>query len=358
MRVLFKTSYDQDIDHLVDPGERFRVGLVIAVALAAPMFVSAYFLSELSIFICYALAGIGLMVLLGFTGQVSFGHAAFLGIGAYAQAALMTWGVPFVVSLPMAGLISGLAGAGLGRAVSKMHGFYLAVATLAFAIVTESVIGAAEPVTGGHMGLQVPAISLFGFELTDNWQVYYLYLGVLLFIIWGTANLMRSPSGRSMIAVRDSETSARSLGIDVAGVKVRAFFVSAAITGVAGGLMAHLLFYLSPETFNLLESLRLMLMVVVGGLGTISGAIFGAIFVSFLPNVIDLVRMVLPAVIADKAGLEYLLFGAIIALFIMFEPQGIYGRWRKLRLFIETYPYYRRATFVRQKRYLKSERFR
>jgi branched-chain amino acid transport system permease protein len=358
MRVLFKTSYDQDIDHLVDPGERIRVGLVIAVALAAPLFVSSYFLSELSIFICYALAGIGLMVLLGFTGQVSFGHAAFLGIGAYAQAALLTHGVPFVVALPLAGLISGAVGAALGRAVSKMHGFYLAVATLAFAIVTESVIGAAEPITGGHMGLQVPPISLFGFELTENWQVYYLYLAVLLFIIWGTANLMRAPAGRSMIAVRDSETSARSLGIDVARIKVRAFFVSAAITGVAGGLMAHLLFYLSPETFNLLESLRLMLMVVVGGLGTISGAIFGAIFVSFLPNVIDLVRMVLPSALADQAGLEYLLFGAIIALFIMFEPLGIYGRWRKLRLFIETYPYYRRATFVRQKRYLKSERFR
>ena len=358
MRVLFKTSYDQDIDHLVDPGERIRVGLVIAVALAAPLFVSSYFLSELSIFICYALAGIGLMVLLGFTGQVSFGHAAFLGIGAYAQAALLTHGVPFVVALPLAGLISGAVGAALGRAVSKMHGFYLAVATLAFAIVTESVIGAAEPITGGHMGLQVPPISLFGFELTENWQVYYLYLAVLLFIIWGTANLMRAPAGRSMIAVRDSETSARSLGIDVARIKVRAFFVSAAITGVAGGLMAHLLFYLSPETFNLLESLRLMLMVVVGGLGTISGAIFGAIFVSFLPNVIDLVRAFLPSALADQAGLEYLLFGAIIALFIMFEPLGIYGRWRKLRLFIETYPYYRRATFVRQKRYLKSERFR
>jgi branched-chain amino acid transport system permease protein len=358
MRVLFKTSYDHDIDHLVDPGERIRVALVIAVALAAPLFVSSYFLSELSIFICYALAGIGLMVLLGFTGQVSFGHAAFLGIGAYAEAALMTRGVPFLIALPLAGIVSGAVGAVLGRAVSKMHGFYLAVATLAFAIVTESVIGAAEPITGGHMGLQVPPIALFGFELSENWQVYYLYLAVLLFMIWGTANLMRAPAGRSMIAVRDSETSARSLGIDVARVKVRAFFVSAAITGVAGGLMAHLLFYLSPETFNLLESLRLMLMVVVGGLGTISGAIFGAVFISFLPNLIDLLRAVLPAAIADQAGLEYLLFGAVIALFIMFEPLGIYGRWRKLRLFIETYPYYRRATFVRQKRYLKSERFR
>lgn len=358
MRTLFKTTYDQDIDHLVDPGERFRIVLVILVALSAPLFVSSYFLSELSIFICYALAGIGLMVLIGFTGQVSFGHAAFLGIGAYAQAALMTNGVPFIVALPLAGLVSGLIGAALGRAVSKMHGFYLAVATLAFAIVTESVIGAAEPITGGHLGLQVPPISLFGYELTQNWEIYYLYLAVLLFMISGTANLMRAPAGRSMIAVRDSETSARSLGIDVAKVKVRAFFVSAGITGIAGALMAHLLFYLSPETFNLLESLRLMLMVVVGGLGTISGALFGAVFISFLPNVIDVLRMVLPSALADQAGLEYLLFGAVIALFILFEPLGLYGRWRKLRLFIETYPYYRRSTFVRQKRYLKSERFR
>lgn len=358
MRVLFRTSYDQDIDLLVDPGERFRVGLVIAIALAAPLFVSSYFLSELAIFICYALAGIGLMVLIGFTGQVSFGHAAFLGIGAYAQAALMVRGVPFPVALLLAGLIAGAIGAGLGRAVSKMHGFYLAVATFAFAIVTESVIGAAEPITGGHLGLQVPPISLFGYELHENWQIYYLYLAVLLFVVWGTTNLMRSPAGRSMIAVRDSETSARSLGIDPAAVKVRAFFVSAAITGLAGALLAHLLFYLSPETFNLMESLRLMLMVVVGGLGTISGAIFGAMFVSFLPNMLDLLRQVLPSAIGDQAGLQYLFFGGIIALFIMFEPQGIYGRWRKLRLFIETYPYYRRATFVRQKRYLKSERFR
>ncbi|MGB3500860.1 MAG: branched-chain amino acid ABC transporter permease [Mesorhizobium sp.] len=358
MRTLFKTSYDQDIDHLVDPGERFRVGAVILIAIAAPLFVSSYFLTELAMFLCYAIAGIGLMVLIGFTGQVSFGHAAFLGIGAYAQAALMTHGVPFIASLPLAGIIAGAIGAALGRAVSRMHGFYLAVATLAFAIVAESVIGAAEPITGGHMGLQVPTISLFGFELSENWEIYYLYLAVLLFVVWGVANLMRSAAGRSMIAVRDSETSARALGINVARTKVRAFFVSAAITGVAGGLMAHLLFYLSPETFNLLESLKLMLMVVVGGLGTISGAIFGAIFVSFLPNIIDGLRVVLPPSIANQAGLEYLLFGLVIALFILFEPQGIYGRWRKLRLFIETYPYYRRATFVRQKRYLKSERFR
>lgn len=358
MHTMFKTRYEQDINFLTDPGKRIRVALAFVGAMALPLFVTDYFLSELAIFLCYAIAGIGLMVLLGFTGQVSFGHVAFLGIGAYAHAALLTRGVPFVIALPLAGLISGLFGAALARAVSKMHGFYFAVATLAFAIVMESVFGAAEFVTGGHMGLEVPELALFGFALIMGWQVYYLYLAILIFIIWGVANLMRAPAGRSMIAVRDSETSARSLGINIARVKVLSFFVSAAITGVAGGLMAHQLFYLSPETFNLLESLKLMLMVVVGGLGTIAGALMGAVFVSFLPNMIDGLRMILPPFLAEQSGLETFLFGGIIALFIMFEPDGLYGRWRKIRLFFETYPYYRRATFVRQKRYLKTERFR
>lgn len=358
MRVLFKTSYDQDIDHLVDPGERARVGALVVIALLAPLALSSFYLSELAIFLAYALAGIGLMVLTGFSGQVSFGHAAFVGIGAYGEAILTARGLPFPLSLIVAGLVAGLVGAALGRAASGMHGFYLAIATLAFAIVIESVVGAAEPLTGGYMGLQVPDLSVFGVALTESWQHYYLYLAIVLFFVWGVANLMRSPSGRAMIAVRDSETSAQSLGLDVRGTKITAFFVSATITGVAGGLLAHQLFYLSPETFGVPMSLELMLMIVVGGLGTISGAILGAVFVSFLPNVIEILRDVLPASIGEQAGLESLVFGAIIAGFIIFEPDGLYGRWRKLRLFLETYPFYKRATFVRQKRYLKTGRLR
>lgn len=358
MRILFKTSYDFDINHLVDPGERIRVILLIALALAAPLFVSAYGLSELSLFLCYALAGLGLMVLTGFSGQVSFGHAAFLGVGAYAHAYLLGHGVPFFVALPIAGLASGLLGAALGRAASRMHGFYLAIATLAFAILVETVIGAAEPITGGHIGMSVPGIEIFGQSLAASWQHYYLYLAILVFFVWGVANLKRSANGRAMIAVRDSETSAQSLGVDIARTKITAFFTSAFITGVAGGLLAHQLYYLSPETFGLGESLKLLLMIVVGGLGTISGALIGAVFVSFLPNFIELLQDVLPGRVAHQVGLEPFLFGAIIAGFIIFEPDGLYGRWRKLRLFLETYPYYKRATFTRQKRYLKTGRFR
>lgn len=358
MQFLFRTSYDQDIDHLVDRGERVRTLLAISLALLAPLVVGSYSLGELSMMLTYVLAGLGLMVLTGFTGQVSFGHSAFLGIGAYTHAILLTAGVPFLISLPAAALLSGLIGAALGRAVSRMHGFYLAIATLAFVIIVETVLGAWTPVTGGHFGLKVPPISLFGIKLTEAWQQYYLILAIVLFCILGIANLNRSPTGRSMVAVRDSETSARALGLNTGRTKILAFFISAMITGLAGALLGHLLFYLAPEVFGLLESLKLLLMIIVGGLGTITGAIFGAIFITMLPLLISLLREVLPGSVAASGGLEQFLFGGIIAAFIIFEPQGLYGRWRKLLFFIETYPYYKRATFVRQKRYLKTERFR
>jgi branched-chain amino acid transport system permease protein len=174
----------------------------------------------------------------------------------------------------------------------------------------------------------------------------------------GTANLFRSPTGRSFLAVRDSELSARSLGVNVEWVKIQSFGVSAAITGLAGVLLAHQLTYLSPEVFSVLESLKLMMMIVVGGLGSILGAIFGAILISVLPIMISFLKDVLPPAIGQQSGLEPLLFGVIIVLFIVFEPQGIYGRWMKIRYFFETFPYYRKSSFVRQKSYLKTERMR
>lgn len=358
MRTLFKTSYAADIDHLVHPGERFRVMALLVAALALPLILSGYQLSEFNLMFCYALAGIGLMVLTGFTGQVSFGHAAFLAIGAYGHVFFLEQGLPFLVALPLGGMVAAAVGWLIGRAASKMHGFYLAIATLAFAILIETVIGAATPLTGGHIGKSVPDIVLLGVEAGDAVVQYYLYLAVLIFFIWGVANLMRSPSGRAMIAVRDSETSAQALGVNLGWVKLKAFMISAFITGIAGGLMAHQLLFLSPETFSMNESLKLLLMIVVGGLGSISGALIGAVFVTFLPNIILMLHGVLPKSASFQVGFEPLFFGLIIAGFVIFEPDVLYGRWRKLRLFLETYPYYKRATFTRQKRYLKTERFK
>ena len=266
--------------------------------------------------------------------------------------------MPFSVSLVLTVILAGTIGIGLGRSASKMHGFYLAVATLAFLIIVETVIGEWSSLTGGHMGMAVPDLRVFGIDLTETWQQYYVDLSLTLLVVWGSANLLRSPTGRSFLAVRDSELSARSLGVNVEWVKIQACGVSSGITGLAGALLAHHLYYLSPETFGILESLKLLLMIVVGGLGSLLGAVFGAIFVSLLPVARSFLRDVLPDKIGQEAGLEPMLFGLIIVLFIVFEPQGINGRWQKLKHFIETFPYYRKASFVRQKSYLKTERMR
>lgn len=358
MQIVFKTSYDQDINILSKTGEYIRVVAVVLLMLCAPLFLDVYYLSELGILLVYVIAGVGLMILTGFTGQVSFGHAAFLGIGAYCHSILMTAGLPFSVSLILTTALTGAVGMMIGRSASRMRGFYLAVATLAFLIIIETVIGEWTDLTGGYAGFVVPELEVFGIFFAEAWQQYYLDLGLALFVIWGAANLLRSPTGRSFLAVRDSELSARSLGVNIEWVKIQSFGISAAITGMAGILLAHHLSYLSPETFGVLESLKLLLMIVVGGLGSITGAIFGAIFVSLLPVAISMLRDLLPGVIGQQAGLEPMLFGLIIVIFIVFEPQGINGRWKKLLHFVETFPYYRKSSFVRQKSYLKTERMR
>jgi len=358
MEFLFKTAYADDIRFLAKRGEKIRVGIVVIFLLAAPFFLQDYYLGELGLLLVYAIAGIGLMVLTGHTGQVSFGHASFLGIGAYTHSILLSYGVPFTVSLLLTLLVSAAIGMALGRSASKMHGFYLAIATLAFGILIETVFGEWASLTGGYMGLAVPSLKVFGFSLAEVWQQYYVDLVIALLIVWGAANLFRSPTGRSFVAVRDSELSARCLGVNVEWVKIQAFGVSAAITGLAGALLAHHLTYLAPDVFGVLESLKLLLMIVVGGLGTILGAVFGAIVISVLPVALSFLKDILPPSIGQTAGIEPLLFGLIIVLVIVFEPGGIYGRWMKIRFFFETFPYYRKSSFVRQKSYLKTERMR
>jgi branched-chain amino acid transport system permease protein len=358
MQYLFKTMYNDDIRLLPRTGEKVRVAMVIALLIAAPLMLQDYYLAELGLLLVYAIAGIGLMILTGHSGQVSFGHAAFLGIGAYTHSILMLHGVPFSLSVLITVLFTGVIGMVIGRSASKMHGFYLAIATLAFGILIETVFGGWSELTGGHSGLAVPDLKVLGMPLTQAWQQYYLDLVLALFVIWGASNLFRTPTGRSFVAVRDSELSARCLGVNVEWVKIQAFGVSAAIASLAGALLAHHLTYLVPEVFGVLESLKMLLMIVVGGLGSILGAVLGAIFISILPVALSFLKDVLPPSVGQQAGLEPLLFGLIIVLVIVFEPQGIYGRWMKLRFFFETFPYYRKSSFVRQKSYLKTERLR
>ena len=359
MRVLFRKSYMQDIRLFRDWTQAFWYLLLLTLALAAPLYLDGYFLDELSFVYIYAIAGLGLMILTGFSGQVSFGQAAFVAIGAYAHTILMSrFGVPFILSLPVATLITGMAGLVIGRICSRMHGLYLAIATLSVAIVTERLIGGGGDFTGGHRGLPVPGIDIFGIAIDESWKTYLLNLTIFIAAILMVRNLMRTRSGRAMIAIRDSEVSARALGTEVAFFKAYAFFLAAAFAGLAGALLAHAFFYITPETFGMSESIRLLLMIVVGGLGTIHGAVFGAFFIVLLPTVLSWVKVVLPTTIASSSGFDSLAFGIILLVFILFEPDGLYGRCQKIHHYLDVFPMYKRRSFQRQKSFLKTGRLK
>jgi len=358
MRFIFKISYEQDINLFKHGGQRFWFALLAVAVMLAPLAIDRFYLGELALLFIYAIAGIGLMLLVGYTGLVSLGHAAFLAIGAYTHAILMSRGVPFPLALVTAGLFTSAAGAVVGLPAMRMVGIYLAIATLAFAFIVEHAIAHMEALTGGFRGMSVPEPVAFGIDLGTPVAFYYTCLVVLVISLLLALNILRSPVGRAMIGIRDSEISAQSMGIDLARTKSVAFAISAGFTGIAGGLFAHNLGYLAPDAFTLLMSIQLLLMVVVGGLGSLHGVVFGAAFIVLLPQAIAILRDHLPPSIGQTPGLEPGLFGLILVLFLIFEPLGIYGRWRKIRHYFEEFPVYRKATHKRQKSYLRTERVR
>ena len=358
MRFIFKTRYEQDIQLFPHSGAAFWYGLLTAAALAAPFLLASFYIGELSLLIIYAIAGLSVMLVVGYTGLVSLCHAAFLGIGAYAHVYCIKRGVPFLASVGVAGLLTGLTGALVALPAIRMRGLYLAIATLAFGSIVEQVFIRWESVTGGTRGMVVPKPNLFGWSVESETGLYHLCLAFLVLSIVGILNLLRAPTGRAFMAIRDSEIAAQSMGVSLARYKALAFSASAFLAGVAGALFAHKIGYLSPDIFTALLSIQLLTLVVVGGVGSIHGAIFGAIFLVLLPTVIAILRDRLPEAIAQKPALEPLIYGLVLVLFVLFEPLGIYGRWRKIKFFFSSFPLYKRATFKRQKAYMRTERLR
>ena len=358
MRYLFRTSYKQDLRLWRHGGDLFWYGLLGVALLLIPATLGEFYVGELGGVFIFAIAGVGLMMLTGYTGLVNLGHAAFLGIGAYTNAILLHAGVPFVVTLPAAGLMAAIAGVVIGIPTLRMSGLYLAIATLAFGAIVGTVLQKWDSVTGGFDGFAVPTPTIFGWPIEGATGVYYLSLAVLVFVLWVGANVLRSPLGRAMVAIRDSEISAQSMGINLALYKTIAFAIGAGMTGLAGALFAHYVRFLAPDSFDILLSIQFVTIVFVGGLGSLHGAIFGSLFVRLLPQAIAIVRDDLPFGIGRLPGLEPSLFGLILVLCILFEPSGIYGRWLKTKRWFQEYPLRRRAAKRRQKTYARTERLR
>ena len=357
MRFLFKTDYEQDIRLFKHGGQRFWYGLLMVLLVAAPFFAGEYVMSQLQFICIYSIVGLGLMLLVGFTGQISLGHAAFLAIGAYTEALLQARGVPFLVSLPVAALLSAGFGWVLGLPALRLKGIYLAIATLAFNVIVEEVTARWESLTGGNSGLHLKPIELFGVALDGDASFYYLCLALAVLSVLAMLNLLRSPTGRAFVAIRDSEISASCMGVNLATYKTLSFALSAGLTGIAGALYAHKVAFISPEQFTLLQSIELVTIVILGGVGFVHGAVLGAAFLIVLPQLISLAKDYLPSNVAGS-GLQAVAFGLVLIVFIIFEPLGLYGRWLKVRTWLELFPFYRRGMFRRQKSYMKSERLR
>ncbi len=383
MRAIFKTDYDQDIRLFKHSGYAWSYGALAVAVFLAPLLVGSYLQSQIVFVFIYAIVGVGLLILTGFTGQVSLGHAAFLAIGAYSAAYLQRLGVPFVVYLPLSALIAGAVGALVGFPALRLSGIYLVIATIAFGFIVEEIAARWESVTNGNDGLRVKAVELLGLTVSrDGYGFYVVCLVLLIAVMLGALNLLRSPTGRAFLAIRDSETAARSMGVNLAVYKVMAFSISAAITGLAGCLYAHKLSFVSPEMFTLLLSLEFIIVIIIGGVGSLHGAVLGSIFVVMVDPFLTLLKDDLPGAIGRFAaalgaspggasgiedtlariggapGLKGAIYGIIIVVFILFEPTGLYGRWVKLKLYFQLFPLYKKATFRRQKTYVKSERNR
>jgi len=362
MRFLFKTDYNQDIRLFKHGGQVFWYGLLGIVLLTLPALLPEgsrdYMLGQMVFVWIYSIAGLALMLLTGFTGQISLGHAAFLAVGAYTEALLQAKGVPFVLSLACSALFAGIAGVIVGLPALRLKGIYLAIATLSFGYIAEEISTRWESVTGGNSGVHLEPIKLFGYVIDDDIKFYYVGLAILALVMLATINLMRSPTGRAFVAIRDSEISAQSMGIHLARYKTMSFALSAAITGIAGALYAHKLTFITPEQFTLIQSIELATLVFIGGLGSFHGAVLGAAFIIALPQVITVAKDYLPAAIGGQTGLQPTIFGLILIGFLLFEPLGLYGRWLKVRAYLELFPFYRRGMFRRQKTYMKSDRLK
>ena len=289
---------------------------VVTVLLLAPLFLGKYTIFLLSLLAIYALVSLGLNLLMGYTGQIAAGHAGFLALGAYFTAIIgerLQW-LPCPILLLLAGIFTGIIGFLLGIPILRLKGFYIAMATLAFGVVVSEVILQWSSLTGGDDGFSVPTAKIAGFAFDSDYKLYYLIIPITLLMTIMAKNLVNGYIGRAFIALRESEVAAQTIGIDLARYKTIAFAISAFYTGVAGGLFAYLITYLSPDAFTIELSVDFIAMIVIGGMGSILGSIIGAVILTGMQQVL-----------AGLLDLQILIFGIALIVFMIFMPRGISG---------------------------------
>ncbi len=288
--------------------------LALIILLLLPLFLGKYSVFLLCLLAIYALVSLGLNLLMGYTGQIAAGHAGFLAIGAYFTAIVsesVQW-LPCPIILFLAGIFTGIIGFFLGIPILRLKGFYIAMATLAFGVVVSEVILQWSSLTGGDDGFSVPTARIAGFAFDSDFKLFYLIIPVTIIMTILAKNLVNGYIGRAFIALRESEVAAQTIGIDLAKYKTIAFAISAFYTGVAGGLFAYLITFLSPDAFTIELSMDFIAMIVIGGMGSILGSIIGAVILTGMQQIL-----------AGLLDLQILIFGLSLIIFMIFMPGGI-----------------------------------
>ncbi len=340
----FKETYAADEAVFATPTVRFWLWVLSAALVVFPFLAGDYLLYMANLVGVSIIAAVGLNILTGFTGQISLGHAAFVGIGGYTAAVLSTrWNLPFLLCLPMAGLSAAFFGVIVGGPSMRMKGLYLCIATLAAQFIFEFIFVHWEPVTGGIRGINLPPPTLLGYPIDNEFRFYFVTLAVVVLCVSASRNLFRTRVGRAFIAIRDRDISAELMGINLLKYKLYAFGISSFMAGVAGCLWVNFLRTVTPEHFPLIESIRYLAMIIVGGLGSVLGAIFGAIFMTLVPellkNSLGLMANIFPSAMSFLLPLQQVVFGLLIVVFLVLEPHGLAEMWRRVKDYFRLWPF-------------------
>jgi branched-chain amino acid transport system permease protein len=306
---------------------KFTISLWVIVALVAavafPFLVKGYYVFQATMMLSYAIALLGLNILTGYNGQISLGHGAFYAIGAYTTAILMDKvGMPYWMTIPLAGFVCLIAGYLFGLPALKLDGLYLALATFALSVALPQLLKYKhlEAFTGGVQGIVLMKPDApFGLSLTPDQWLYLMSLLVVLITFFLARNLLQSGVGRAIIAIRDNPLAAETMGVDSRHYKATVFGVSAMYTGIGGALSAIAVQFVAPDSFTMFLSISLLVGIVVGGVGTVSGAFYGAAFIMYVPSAAEKISKAAP----------WAIYGAVLILFVFVMPGGVVGLIRK-----------------------------
>jgi branched-chain amino acid transport system permease protein len=318
--------------------------LLFVLLLTAPLYWGNYWLSVANLIGITIIAATGLSILTGYCGQLSIGHAGFIAVGAYTSAVLTNrLELPFLVGLISAGLMAGFVGLIFGIPSVRVKGFYLAISTIAAQFIIIWVINHWAGVTGGFTGISVPPASIGGISLITQTSQFYLIMVITIIVIYFAKNLARTRVGRAFIAIRDNDLAAEVMGINLFRYKLLAFFIGCFLAGIAGSLLAHWIGFMNAENFSMMDSILYIGMIIIGGLGTTVGPIFGVIFIRLLQVGITFVSPILESSFALPAGFTTgigpMLFGLAIILFLILEPRGLAHRWALFKAAYRLWPF-------------------